>query len=234
MIEDLEFETYLSISTSKFGIYLFDVRNLKNLYKQELILENQTDDIDYKSLKNFLDSNIYKIEKLIGKFIKNIFIVIDNKKILRLNIGIKKKNYNVSNKKDHIINSLTEIKDLFKLNYRNQKIIHMFVNKYLINDKIYLSYEDNLKYDKIALEIQIISISVEKINDLNKILEDYQINIVKYFDYIYIKNFFEKLDLDISEMAHKIKGGYNLNEVMVVPKNSKKQAFFEKFFQLFS
>ena len=91
MIEDLEFETYLSISTSKFGIYLFDVRNLKNLYKQELILENQTEDIDYKSLKNFLDSNIYKIEKLIGKFIKNIFIVIDNKKILRLNIGIKKK-----------------------------------------------------------------------------------------------------------------------------------------------
>ena len=29
MIEDLEFETYLSISKNKFGIYLFDVRILK-------------------------------------------------------------------------------------------------------------------------------------------------------------------------------------------------------------
>ena len=49
-----------------------------------------------------------------------------------------------------------------------------------------------------------------------------------------INNFFKNVDLDISEMAHKINSGYNLNEVTVVPKNSKKPAFFEKFFQLFS
>ncbi len=234
MIEDLEFETYLSISTNKFGIYLFDIRNFKNLYKQELNLEYQTDNIDYKSLKTFLDNNIYKIEKLIGKFVKNIFLVIDSKKILRLNIGIKKKNYNISSNKDHIINSLTEVKDLFKENYRNQKIIHMIVNKYLINNKIYSSYEDNLQCDHLALEIQIISISVKKIDDLNKILENYQINIIKYFDRTYLNNFFKNIDLGISEMAHRINAGCNLNEVIVIPKNSKKPAFFEKFFQLFS
>ena len=234
MIEDLELETYLSISNNKFGIYLFDIRNFKNLYKQEINLEYQTNDIDYKTLKTFLDNNIYKIEKLIGKFVKNIFLVIDNEKILRLNIGIKRKNYNISSSKDNIINSLTEVKDLFKENYRNEKIMHMIVNKYLINNKIYSSYDDNLQCDHLALEIQIISISVKKINDLNKILENYQINIIKYFDRTYLNNFFNNTNLDISEMAHKINAGYNLNEVMVIPKNSKKPAFFEKFFQLFS
>ena len=32
MNEDLEFETYLSISPNKFGIYLFDKKNLKKIY----------------------------------------------------------------------------------------------------------------------------------------------------------------------------------------------------------
>ena len=234
MIEDLELETYLSISKNKFGIYLFDVRNFKNIYKHELNLENKTDGIDYNSLKTFLDNNIYKIEKLIGKFVKNIFLIIDNEKNLRLNISIKKKNYSVASNKDLIINSLTEIKDLFKENYRKEKIMHMIVNKYLINNKIYSSYEENLQFDQFALEVEIISISIEKINHLNKILENYQINIIKYFDGAYLNNFFKNFDLDISEMAHKINAGYNLNEVIVVPKNSKKPAFFKKFFQLFS
>ena len=54
MIEDLEFETYLSISKNKFGIYLFDVRNFKNIYKHELNLENKTDGINYNSLKRLI------------------------------------------------------------------------------------------------------------------------------------------------------------------------------------
>ena len=147
---------------------------------------------------------------------------------------LKKKNYDETFKKDHILNCLTEVKDLFKENYRNETILHIIVNKYLIDDKIYLSYDDNLQCDEFALEIQFISISDELINDLNKILENYQINIIKYFDGNYIKNLFKNIDFDFSEIAHKIKGGYNLNEVIVIPKNSKKQGFFEKFFQLFS
>ena len=149
MIEDLELETYLSVSKNKFVIYLFDIKNYKNLYKQELNLENQTDYIDYISLKTFLDNNIYKIEKLIGKFVKDIFLIIDTEKTLRTNIGIKKKNYNISSNKEHIINSLTEVKDLFKENYRNEKIMHMIVSKYLINRAI--DYSDQHNCYKIIL-----------------------------------------------------------------------------------
>ena len=38
MSKDLELENYLSISPYKFAIYLFDKKNLKNLYKDELII----------------------------------------------------------------------------------------------------------------------------------------------------------------------------------------------------
>ena len=37
MNKDLDLENYLSIS-NKFAIYLFDTKNLKNLYKEELII----------------------------------------------------------------------------------------------------------------------------------------------------------------------------------------------------
>ena len=92
MNKKIEFETYLNISSNKFEIYLLDVRNLKNIYKNEIIVTNQTEFINYNSLNQFLDNNIFKIEKLIGKFIKNIYLNIENKNIFNhLNIGIKKK-----------------------------------------------------------------------------------------------------------------------------------------------
>jgi len=77
------------------------------------------------------------------------------------------------------------------------------------------------------------SISRNTIYDLSKILEYYQINITKYLDGAYVKSNFSE-DTELSEMSYKILGGFNKNEVIFVPKSTKKLAFFEKFFQLFS
>ena len=233
MNKDLDLENYLSISPTKFGIYLFDKKNLKNLYKKELIVNENDNSLDFINLKKFLDNNIFEIEKLSGKFIKNIFFIYEHNRIFNLEIGIKKKNYNISITKEYLQNLLVEAKDLFRENYPNQEIMHMIISKYFINNKSYLSFEENLKSKNIALEIQFKSISENIIYDLNKILENYQIKIVKYIDGGYVKNFFSQ-ELELAEMSHKIINGYNENEVTFIPKNSKKLLFFEKFFQLFS
>ena len=91
MNKDLDLENYLSISPNKFGIYLFDTKNLKNLYKEELVLNQDSKFLNLDVLKTFLDNNIFKIEKLSGKFVENIFLIFENEKILNLNLGIKKK-----------------------------------------------------------------------------------------------------------------------------------------------
>ena len=232
MNKEQEFENYLSISPNKYGIYLYDKKNLKNLYEEELVLDNDSY-LDLNALNKFLDNNIFKIEKLSGKFVENIFLIYEDNKIFNLKIGIKKKNYNSSVTKEYLENSLIEAKDLFRENYPNQEILHMIVNKYFINYKSYFLFEENLKSDHLALEIQFKSISNSIVYDLNKILENYQIKIMKYIDGGYVKNFFGK-DIDLPEMSHKILNGFNKNEVSIVSKNPKKLAFFEKFFQLFS
>ena len=233
MNKENELQYFLSVSPNKYGIYLFDTKNLTNLYKDEIILNNDTNYQNHDELKKFLDDNIFKIEKLSGKFIENIFLILEDKKIFNLDIGIKKKNYNISVTKEYLENSLVETKDLFRESYQNQEIIHMIINKYFINDKTYLLFEENIKCDNFGLELNFKSISRNTIYDLNKILENYQIKITKFLDGTYVKANFSK-DMEIAEMSYKILCGYNQNEVIFVPKSTKKLAFFEKFFQLFS
>ena len=40
MNKENELQYYLSVSPNKYGIYLFDTKNLINLYKEEIILNN--------------------------------------------------------------------------------------------------------------------------------------------------------------------------------------------------
>ena len=232
MNEILEFETYLSISRTKFGIYLFDTKNRNNFYDKEITFQ-ETNFINYSHLKQFLDDNVFRIEKLVGKFIENIFVIIDNESILNTQIGIKHKNYHPSKSKVYLQSSITKAKDLFKENYPDEKIMHIIINNYLIDGKSYFYLQDNLQYEQLNFVIQFKSLSNEITYNLNKLLQNYQINIIKFLDENYVKNFFDK-DIEISKMAFDILRGCNVNEVMVVQKNTKKTGFFEKFFQLFS
>ena len=232
MNEIFEFETYLSISKTKFGIYLFDTKNRNNFYNKEITFE-ETNFINYSHLKQFLDDNVFRIEKLVGKFIENIFVIIDNESILNTQIGIKHKNYHPSKSKVYLQSSITNAKDLFKENYPDEKIMHIIINNYLIDGKNYFYLKDNIQYENLNLVIEFKSISNEIIHNLNKLLQNYQIDIIKFLDENYVKNFFDK-DIEISKMAFDILNGCNVNEVMVVQKNTKKSGFFEKFFQLFS
>jgi hypothetical protein len=73
MIKETDFETFLFISKNKYQIFVYDKNNLKNLYTEEIKIN---DGIELHNLSNFLDENIYKIEKTIKNFIKNIILII--------------------------------------------------------------------------------------------------------------------------------------------------------------
>ena len=73
MIEDSEIHTYLTICQNEYGVYVFEKKNNKTLYKQTLKIEYSNNLFDLNILSDFLEKNIFKIEKLIGKFIENIF-----------------------------------------------------------------------------------------------------------------------------------------------------------------
>jgi len=234
MIEEIDFETYLYVSKNKFKIFVFDKNKSKNLYNRELKDFNEFNSQNLNNLSKFLDENIYKIEKLVGNFIKNIILIIENEENFHVNIAIKKKNYENFIEQQYLENSLTEIKDLFKANYQDYRIMHMIVVNYILNEKKYASFPREVNSDYLCLEVNFISISNNLVFALDKVLEKYQVKISQYMCGNYIKSFFEEDNIELPEMANKLKNGFNSNEVILVPKNIENSGFFEKFFQLFS
>ena len=234
MNKEIDFETNLIISYRKFEIFLFDIKNHKNIYQEEFKFRDDSEKLDFNLLNDFLEKNIFKIEKLAGNFVNNINIVIENKSILTSNISIKKKNY-TGEITDIILESmLTDVKDLFKENYNQYKLIHMIIDKYIIDGVSYSSLRDQISNDEICLEIKLISISNLIILEIENILKKYQIQVNNYLDKAYIKDFYEDEKIDISYKAYKLLSGSNINEVRIISKTSQKQGFFEKFFQLFN
>ena len=233
MIEDLDFETYLYISKDKFQIFVLNKKKLKNLYSQELKIDHQFDFKDLNILLNFLDKNIYKIEKLIGNFIKNIILIVENEKNLKINMGIKK-SYETSLKQKSFSSNLTELKDLFKKNYQDQTIMHMCIINYIIDGKRYSSFDSNLINDYFCIEVSFIAIDNKLVFAFDNVLEKYQIKIKQYMCGNYINNFIGDTGDEISIIANKLRNGLNINEITIVPKHKENKGFFEKFFQLFS
>ena len=231
MIENSDFETFLYISKNKYQIFVYDKNNLKSLYHEEI--END-DEIELNILSKFIDDNIYKIEKMIKDFIRNIILIIEDDKVLDIGISLKKKNYEKNIDQKQLENSLVEVKDIFKENYQDLIIMHMIIvekqNSFLLNNT-------NNKDDYLFLEVNFISIPNNFTFNFNKLLENQQIKIKRYMSGSYIKSFFDKESresLELFVMANKLNDGLNKNEVQLVPKGKENKGFFEKFFQLFS
>ncbi len=234
MTDELDLESYLSISSKKIGIYILDKKKLKNLYFQEQDFKNNNVFSDLNILNEFLDKNIFKIEKLIGRFIKNVKLIIESEDILTLNIGLKKKNYEKIITKQFLENSLIELKDLINENYQDYRIMHMHMIKYLFDGSHYSQFKMDMKCKNLGVETQFISVPNNLILEIDKILENFHIKTNNYLNQNYIQSLFKEDKMELSEMAYKTQLGYNVNEVSIIPKNFKKTGFFEKFFQLFS
>ena len=234
MNDFVNFETYLIISHKKFEIHLLDIKNFKNLYKKEFNYETDLEKIDLNFLSDFLEINIFRIEKVARNFVNNINVIIENNAILNFDLSLKKKNYSGNLTNSFLENTLSDVKDLFQENYSQYKLMHMLVNKYIIDGISHTSLKDKINSDEIFLEIKLISISNSIIFEIENILKRYQIQVDNYLDKTYIRDFYKDEKIDISQKAHKLLSGSNINEVHIISKNSQKQGFFEKFFQLLS
>ena len=110
----------------------------------------------------------------------------------------------------------------------------MVIKKFSIDGNSYPKFIENLSGNNLFLEIQFISIPNNFSVEIERVLEKFQIKVLKYLNENYILNLFLNEKSDMSNMASKIVNGFNENEVVLVPKSYKKIGFFEKFFQLFS
>ena len=231
MIEESHFETFLYISKNKYQIFVQDKDNLKNIFNEEIEVDDQ---IELDNLSKFLDDNIYKIEKIVNRFIRNIIVIIENEKILSTDISIKKNNYEKNTSQKYFETNLIEVKDIFKESYHDQIIMHMVIINKDKNDNSLIFDDSNINDNYFYLEVNFISILNSFTFIYEELLKKHHIKIEKYMSGSYIKNFLNKEQSEFSIMANQLNNGLNKNEVKLVSKTPKNRGFFERFFQLFS
>jgi hypothetical protein len=94
MVNNLENKIFLFLGINKFTIVAINSTN-EFVYKGEKLTNNQNNQIELDFLDNFLNENIFKIEKKLNEFVKNIFLIIDHQNIFPIRLSIKNKFDNI-------------------------------------------------------------------------------------------------------------------------------------------
>ena len=233
MDEFSNYETYLYISPNKF-IITVNTSLRKTVYYEELAVNDQSDNKNFEKLDQFLNHNIFKIEKKLKSFVEKIDIILDLDIFFPVEISIKNNNYEDYIDLKNLNYLLYEAKEVCKKTIEQKKIIHMIIDNYQIDNKIYSSLPDNIKCSSYSLDLKLICISNSLIREIEIILKKYHISLNQLLSGSYIKNFFLNDERDIFLMAKKMIDGHNPNEVILKDKSEKNQGFFEKFFNFFS
>ena len=233
MEDNLNFQTFLFISSKKLIISVYSDTN-KKVFEEEFIVTQNDNYLIFDSLDLFLEKNIFKIEKKLEKFIKKVYIILDTYHFFSIEISLKKNSHgNLFNQKnlDYL---LYEAKDYCKKTISDRKIIHMIIENYLVDNKIYSFFPKDMTGNNFSLEVKFICLSNNFIKNLEKILKKYHISLGQVVSANYTHRFLENNDENIFILTKKIINGHNPNEVMLVEKSQKNEGFFEKFFNFFN
>ena len=233
MVDTANFETYLFLSQTDFVISVIKKNNDK-IYEKKLFLDSKTQDLDLDKLDQFLNDNIFKIEKILKSFVKNINLIIDSHKFFSVKISIKKNNYGELITSKSLNYTLNEARDYCSNTLENKRIIHILIDDYLIDDKKYLDLPVNLRCNHFSLNINFICLPLNYLKNLEDCFKRYQISLNRLISMQYIKTYFSDEKINLDEMAKKIIDGHNLNEVELTTKKTENRGFFEKFFHFFN
>ena len=234
MTKKVNFRTYLYLNLNEFIIYVADILTNEKIYSEELQIEKSSTELKFNKLDEFLNSNIFKIEKKLDSFIKDIYIILDSKEFHSIKLSIKKDNNRNFINQEVLIHPLNDLKNLCQSNLQNEKIIHFLIEKYVIDNKFYKTLPENVNCDIFSLDTEFICLSKNLIENIEKILKKYHISLNQILSASYLKKFKNNTENNIFTTASRIISGHNSNEVLLTGKISKKQGFFERFFNFFN
>ena len=129
---------------------------------------------------------------------------------------------------------LNDAKDQCKKTIEKKKIIHMIIENYRIDNNNYSYFPEKLKCDSITLDIKLICLDETFLENLKKILKNYQISIDHIVNADYIFQMSEEKDVDYYRISKEVINGSNKNEILLIDKTQKNRGFFEKFFNFFN
>ena len=224
---------FIFISSNKLIIISLGEANKIN-YKKETILKNQNKNFDFDLFSEFLNENIFKIEKELGEFIKIIYLIIENEEIFSVDFSIKNKTNDTPLNAKIINNLLIEAKNYCEETLKKSEVIHMKIDQFNIDNEQYNFLPDKDTCKSLSLDLSFICIPNNVLDNFEKVLNKFQISIYRTISYQYLHSFLNIDSNNLELVVQKILTGFNENEVILLKKKSKNTGFFEKFFNFFN
>ena len=233
MRNNLENKIFLFLSFDKFMIVALNSNN-EFVYKKETLTNNKSDQINQSFLDDFLSENIFKIEKKLNKFVKNIFLIIDNQNIFSIYLSVKNKFNNIIINSNSINKLLFDAKNCSKKTFENLDILHMKIDKFYIDGIYFQTLPEKKNCRNLSIEICYICLPNRISKTIEDVLGKYQISLDRILSFDYLDSYLDNKNDNLFITAQKILDGFNENEVHITDKNSKKLGFFERFFNFFN
>ena len=233
MINNLGNRIFLFLSLDKFTIVVLN-SNDDIVYKKESLINNKDNKIDFKFLDNFLNENIFKIEKELKEFVKNVHLIIDNQSIFSIHLSIKNKFDNIIINSNSVHKLLLDAKSCCKKTLEDSDILHMKIDKFYVDGTYFKTLPEEKNCKSFCIEMSYICLPKEILKSIEDVLSKYQISLDKTLSFNYLNSFLNDKNHNLYITAQKILDGFNENEVHITSENSKKLGFFEKFFNFFN
>ena len=225
---------YLAIVGQNLHIDYFESKDSYSSYQKNYLMPDTLDDnLNLIVLSKFVLEKVKDFEKEVGRFIEKVYVITDAK-YNKFSLSLKNKYDSDKIKETDVVRLISDAKQQISRNNKDFVILHLLVDKYIVDGEEYLEFPENRSYKEFIIEISFITVQNSTVKTLNKIFKDCNIEVKKIISHQYSSSFAEKSDISPCIAGKKVTDGINPSEVMMQNLYTKKQGLFEKMFNFFS
>ena len=230
------FYIYLEFSYSELNIVAFNKINNKLEYSNQKLYKSyfNNNELNFDILQNFVEENILEMEKAIGEFVKDIYLMIETPQSTSINLSVLKNNEGNKITKQDVMYLIQDAKQQILKSNSAIEIIHIITENYNLDNINHNFLPLDINCKKFSIDIKFICFPKNLLRNFEQLFLKQQILINKFICSNYVKTFNSKNnEKHICEKGKEIVEGINKQEVVSIPKIIEKTGFFEKLFHFF-
>ena len=230
------FHIYLEFNYTELNIAAFNKINNKLEYFDQKLYKSyfNNNELNFDILQNFVEKNILEVEKAIGEFVKDIYLMIETPQSTSINLSVLKNNEGNKITKQDAMYLIQDAKQQILKSNSAIEIIHIITENYNLDDMNHNFLPLDINCKKFSIDIKFICFPKDLLRNFEQLFLKQQIFINKFICSNYVKTFdFKNNEKHICEKGKEIVEGINKEEVVSIPKIIEKTGFFERLFHFF-
>ena len=194
----------MDFGMSKIRFSVFD----KELKQQYSNIKTVKYDKDYLYHIQEIASVIKKAEKKISMHVQDVVLSLDHENMFTIDLSFRRDFDNKIKIVKIYDNLVLELEQILNSYYNELEIIHIILNKCIIDNKTYLDLPKDIKINNIKVDFKVICFPKKIINHVRSILNKINVQILIFFCTSYVKSlsYLRKLSLEkvaFLEIGHK-------------------------------